>query len=491
MKINNIYILLAFITISVFDTKPAYPKKAPKRSKITKASNYSQSSGLRVNTTIKCSKPGDPACIGAQSNAFLSCGANAQKNSTSTACECIDPVNYIISANNPNECIQKTDSFAVAQRKSCGQALINAIAKECEQSLFNNGIGNDGKLKCYDANDLFISFDTSNIKIYIEGASYDYDKVCYMFTEDLTKSIAEDYQITGPNSQNCKLKRAIAEASNECFQAVLSTGKALRAVDSIEPQLQNMCGIIGLRSKWNKLYGDESSGGVVFPTDIPDRYINAGKLSAAHGSELVGNFLDGKITDKSNTWELEITMLLNSHLKEVGLACGQEYAVSEHNTDIQLTNEKSSLQRAIDEHGALKGGQIWALNQASTIVGENTTNKIMREGFLGGTDDNETSSNKIDLIELSDIETMSETGIDEKLKTMIDNIPSGTTRYLIITQNDYRFIDTTKKTNDSEEITYSTIDYKDDMEISGQTLKKMLNKNENKTITITAKTIKK
>ncbi len=490
MRINKV-LLLTFITISIFDTKSVYSQKTPKRSKITKASNYSSSSGLRVNTTIKCAKPGDPACIGSQSSAFLSCGANAQKNSTSTACECIDPVNYIINVNNPNECIQKTDSFAVAQKKSCGQILINAIAKECEQSRFNQGIGNNGTLKCYDANDLFLNFDTSEIKVYIEGVSYDYDKVCYMFTEDLTKSIAEDYAITGPNSLNCKLKRAIAEASNECFQAVLSTGKATKAVESIELKLQNMCGIAGLRSKWNKLYGDESSDGVIFPTDIPQNYINAGKLSAAHGSELIGNFLDGKMTDKSNTWELEITMLLNSHLKEVGLACGQEYAVSEHNTNIQLTNEKSSLQRAIDEHGALKGGQIWALNQASTIVGENTTNKIIREGVFGGTKDKDNNSDKIEIIELNDTETISEDKIDTKLKEIINNIPSGTTRYLILTQKDYKFLDTTKETNDAEEITYTTINYKDDMEISGQTLKKMLNKTENLTFTTTAKKLTK
>ena len=52
-------------------------------------------------------------------------------------------------------------------------------------------------------------------------------------------------------------------------------------------------------------------------------------------------------------------------------------------------------------------------------------------------------------------------------------------------------IDTQKETNASEEITYSTINYNDEMDISGQTLKKMLNKTENSTFITNNETIEK
>ncbi len=483
-KIKIIYSIIAIV--SIFDTNVAISQRDLRRaSKHIKTSDFANSSGLRTKLT-KCAK-GDSRCAEKQEKK-IACGNNAQKNITETACECIDPINYIISATNPNECISKNDNYAITQRKQCGNALINAIEKECSESRFNQGLGQDGNLKCFDANDLFLRFDTSNIKVYIEGIAYEYDKICYMFTEELTKAISEDYAIIGPNSPNCKLKKAIAEASNECFQIVLSTGKAFNAIDSLEKTLQNTCGAIGIRSKWVKLYGDEDTSGIIFPTKIPEAYINAGKLTAANGIELTGNLLDGKITDRSNTWERDITMLLNSHLKEVGLACGQEYAISEHNTNIQLSNEKSSLQNAIDTYGSIKGSQIWTMNQASVIIGENKTNELIRNGILENSSNKEEESNKIEIID--NIETINEYEIGQNLQKIISTIPSGTNRYIIFSNSEYKFIDIKKETNASDKIEYSTIEYTDEMNIPSSILKKMINKTES-TFEITNQPIEK
>lgn len=487
-KMNkNFYIKIMALPLLLIGSD-VYSARTNRRSarSIYSATNAQTSTGLKNTTsgikTIKCAKPGDPACIGKKTTAFLKCGANARKNSAGTACECVDETNYIINASNTNECIKKNDSFAVSQRKACGNALINAIQNACDESYFNNGIGEDGKLKCYDANDLFINFDTSGITVYIEGQAYEYDKACYMFTEDLTKSIADDYQITGANSPNCKLKRVVAEASNECFQAVLSAGRATGAVDSIESKLNSLCGIAGLQAKWTKLFGDEEQKGIIFPTDIPRLYINAGKLSPADGIEVVSNYLDGKITDKSNDWEVKITQILNTHLNEVGPACGSEYAATMHQTDIQVSREKSSLARAIDEQGGLKGAQTWTFNQASVIVGENRMNKLSREGIIGGVKDEDVNTDtSIAVLPLSgDIS-------DKTLKEKKSELKTG--KYLLLTpegseKKQYRIIEVRKTgVGENATIEYKTIDYdmkNENVNLSKTALKRMLGREENK-----------
>ncbi|MBR4316739.1 MAG: hypothetical protein IKP65_07250 [Alphaproteobacteria bacterium] len=376
-KISFFAVALSFL--GVFTPEEGFSREVRRSSKIQKASNYKGSSGLRVS--------GVPT-----ESETLKCGQNAVPNATNTACECADPTNYVINTVNPTECYQKLDPTVIAQKKACGNVLLTAVNRICETSFSNNGLSEDGEIKCYDPNDLFLKFDTSGLIVYIDGVQYSYDKTCYIYTEDLMKSISDDYQITGLNSPNCKLKRVVAEASNECFQAVLSTGRGLGATKSIANDLQKICGYTGLHAKWAQLFGNDDSSKVNFPTDIPDLYLKTGKLSAADGMALVGNLIDGKMTDKSNTWEREITRILNSHLNDVGAACGKEYAISMHNVDISISDEKSSLENAVSQKGAIKGAQDWAMMQASVFVGEKKANEFIKKGAFGSNDDSDSLS---------------------------------------------------------------------------------------------------
>ena len=367
---------------SIFGAEEVFSRETRRSSKISKVSDYKNSSGLRVNINKSTTDAGT----------VIKCGQNAKLNAAGTACECLDAANYVVNTLNPTECFQKTDPVVVAQKKACGNALLKVVERECENSFSNNGLSEDKSMKCYDANDLFLKLNTSDLTVFVDGVQYAYDKVCYIYVEDLTKSFAENYAITGLNSPNCKLKRVVAEASNECFQAVLAAGKAYGATKNISSDLQRICGYTGLHAKWSKLFGTDDSSVVDFPKNIPDLYLHAGKLSAADGVALAGNFLDGKITDKSNEWELQITQILNSHLKEVGAACGKEYEISTHQVNFQLSDDKSSLSKSIDENGILKGGQEWAMKQASVFIGEKKANDAMQKGMFNNGNSGEDST---------------------------------------------------------------------------------------------------
>ena len=420
----------------------AFGREVRRSSKTSKASNFKDSAGLRVNKSI---------AVNNSSNTGLKCGQNAQPNANGSECECLDPVNYVKNTLNPTECFQKTDPVVIAQKKACGNVFLNAVNNVCRDSFSNNGLSEDKSLKCYDANDLFLKFDTSTLIVYINGVQYEYDKVCYLYTEDLAKSIAEDFSITGINSPNCKLKRVVAEASNECFQAVLAAGKSYGATQKISSDLQNICGYTGLHAKWAQLFGEDDSSRVKFPKNIPDLYLHAGKIGAADGSALVGNFLDGKITDKTNTWERDITQILNSHLNDVGEACGKEYEISMHKTDIQILDEKSSLQRQISEKGAIKGAQDWAMTQASVFIGEDKANKAIKKGIFGSeTDEKEdASSSGIEVIDgLSKFDISDD---DEEKQRILEKINSSADgRYLLMTKEKYLILDVKKGTSDSK-----------------------------------------
>ncbi len=427
-KFTKFSLLACFFSVAFTDI--SFCREVRRSSKISKASNYKDSAGLRVNKSLLASS--------SNSNA-LKCGQNAQPNANGSECECLDPVNYVKNALNPIECFQKTDPTVIAQKKACGNVFLNAVNNVCRDAFSNNGLSEDKSLKCYDANDLFLKFDTSSLIVYINGVQYEYDKVCYLYTEDLAKSVAEDFSITGINSPNCKLKRVVAEASNECFQAVLAAGKAYGATRNISSDLQNICGYTGLHAKWAQLFGEDDSSRVKFPKNIPDLYLHAGKIGAADGSALIGNFLDGKITDKTNTWERDITQILNSHLSDVGAACGKEYAISEHKIDMQILDEKSSLQRQISEKGALKGGQDWAMTQASVFIGEDKANKVIKKGIFGSDEEkDDASAPGIDVVDGLESLNVDDDNPDEKLG-LITKDHDG--RYLLVAKGAYAIID--------------------------------------------------
>ena len=422
----------------------------------------------RSNASIKNNAN---AKAGNTNPAFVTCGSNAQANVNGTSCECIDPTNYVINAANPNECIQKTTTAAIAQEKACGQAYIKAVENKCSNAIFNNGIGDDN-LKCYSSNDLYLKLDTSNVIVIVDGTTFPYDKVCYTYSEKFANEASIDYQVEGENSPNCRRARAIATGSTACYQAVLAAGRATGAVDSIREKLESLCGASGLKATYAQLFGtdDAEKKGITFPSDLPNRYINTGKLSPAHGIELVGNYLDGKITDKSNEWERQILDVLNVDLALVGSYCGKEFEVARHDTSFQLSNEKSSLARAVDEGGSIKGASNWALGQLSTVLGENRVNKFKREGIVGGIKDEEDTNKSINTYAMTDDKELTSDNIANffrndsgKLKEVAITITAdGKPAYHVFTRKDsYVIVKFTKDSTDNNKIAYEKIKYED------------------------------
>ncbi len=440
---------------------------------------------------IRCSKPGDPKCIGGAKDTFFHCGKNAKRNSAGNGCECTDPRNYSLNPKNQYECIKNSEltngsGYDPKIKKACGKALIKVAENACELSPFNNGMskeieiesGVSSKIKCYDPADMFIKLKTNDLMVDTENEDSNkrfrkYDEICANYTEELLKNITETYSITGANSITCKVNRAIAAASNDCYKTTLSVGRAYNAVEKIEGKLKELCGRQGITKQWNAMFGNDHTAQVqhLFPDDIPDRYRQTGKLGAAEGMQLVGNFLDGKITDKKLDWEAQITALANSYNNTVSSACGKEYEIAQYNTNLQIAEKKSSLARMIDEEGGVKGTQKYFMNQISVFTGENRTNKWKREGFIGGIKDKNVENNNetsISIINLSENEFNKEQ-FEKKIE-----IKPGTTRYLVHTDKSYAILKVVKDTN----TTITQEKYNKDMNLSNDALKTIIGKTE-------------
>lgn len=407
----HLFLIMGIISCFSFSAHARRNRERAVRGSSIKAVDRNLSVGLQTkSSTIICAYPGDPTCIGTQ---IFSCPPEQQKDSDDN-CVCIDPT-MTIDPTDKTKCILKKSEVIVTIRRNCGNTLIKAVSSACNESHTNGGMGgyNNEEYKCYDPNELYALFDTRDLYIFADGQSYEYDNVCSAYTEDFMKSIATDYEVSGANSPACKIQRAIADATSECFALVLSTGKATGATQAIRGNLKNTCGAPGILQKYEKLFGVPPPSGIHFPTNLPELFISAGRTSMADGLELVGKALDGRLTDKTDSWERDITVIANTQLSKVATHCGQEYATTTHNEDIQLTSDKSSLQRLRDEKGLLAGSQEWALNQASVFIGENQVNKLKREGIIGGITDEEVAMGKMDVIT---VENFTPKIIKEKLE---------------------------------------------------------------------------
>lgn len=447
-----------------------------------------KSIGLVSNpTTIVCNNPGDPNCIGPNANmplAAFDC-PNGQKRGSNNNCVCEDE-NYVVNPDDKSKCIIKTSDIALALKKECGNVLIKAVQAQCKESYLYNGRGgaDNNEFKCYDPAELYSLFNTSTLKIYRDNKVYNYDDVCNIYTEGLMKSIAVDYETTGANSIACKRARAIANASSECFAMVLSTGKALGATDSIRSYLNNLCGIAGINQQYQKLFG-EVPAGVIFPNEIPGLYISAGKISLANGIEGFGKILDGKITDKTDTWEREITVINNSYLNQVSAMCGQEYAVQMHNEDIQIVSDKSSLQRLIDEKGSIAGATEWASNQAAVFVGENRVNKIKREGIFGGISDKDVGASGSKSYDLENLGEISSSKLEKEIEKTLKKEEIATIPYALFTfktkedseTKDYYTIVKIEESSGNQ-YKYQSVKYTKDLNLPNSLLQDMIGKTE-------------
>lgn len=490
-NITNILLLIGIFSLPT----NGYSQRRSFKNANSKATSKKSVGLVTPNSTIVCSNPGDPNCIGPNNNSPIpafSC-PTGQIKGANNYCVCEDE-NYIVSPDDKTKCILKNSDTALALKKECGNVLIKAVHAQCKDSYLYNGKGggNNSEFKCYDPTELYSLFNTSTLKVYKDNKTYLYDEVCNIYTEDLMKSIAVDYEVTGANSIACKRARAIANASSECFALVLSTGKAQGAVDSIKSYLNNTCGVAGINQQYQKLFG-EVPAGITFPTNIPGLYTSAGKTSLANGIEYMGKLLDGKITDKTDTWEREITVINNSYLNQVSAMCGQEYAVSMHNEDIQIVSEKSSIQRMIDEKGALAGASEWASNQVAVFVGDNRVNKIKREGIVGGIKDEDVKASNTETIPLgtisnNDLKKKVETQLKEKLK---ENKKEPISYVLFTftmkdgdTENDYFRIVKTTYNSIGDNYNYETIDFDKNLNLPASVLSDTVGKQEKKDIEV-------
>lgn len=479
-------------------------------------------SGLRSSTKIRCSGPGDPKCLGTnapfKNNNSNKSGKITCSNPGDPACLGTDepfkpgskkpkPRTPTPSRNPGNTPPNKKGgsppstppgsntkipaSCPIVLKKACGMALMRKVDLLCSDSELNGGIAykGDTKVKCYDPTDLLVKFDTSEIVVEVDKQIADtylpnrnkekpiyYNDICESCSNDLFASIADNYAITGENSLNCKKARVIAAGANECFQITLAAGKAYGVGSAIESKLQAACGASGLYARWNSMFG-EQKGLMKFDGDMPFKFIHVGDIGASDSVKLTGNFLDGKYTNKSNTWERELLELANTYNNQVSGFCGKDYTVSMHNTNIDIINEKSSLERMVDEQGSLKGATTWGLNQASVFFGENTTNKIAKEGILGKNKEEKKKEGVVVPIKIEEIKI--ENFKEEKFKEGIKNILAGKMVgfYLLHDDKNFRIVEIKKNSGD-DKLSYSTKDYDDSMDISNDGLKFMIKKTE-------------
>ncbi|MDR2098843.1 MAG: hypothetical protein LBO78_02350 [Rickettsiales bacterium] len=421
---------------------PAQNAKKARAGRLLQNVNTKDAVGLIIpGNTVKYAKPGDPTMRDGQKCTWLQkwdaasssckCIRDTQKESDTDAngCVCKDP-NYVVAST--GECGLNPPSAASATRKSCGAVLISAIEGACRLSFNNSGLstaetnvktaacnakayGIPAQFKCYDPADMLVKIDTSLWHVCSEGKDIgSYDAICSNYHEEFLKSIAPDYATEGSNSYPCRRQRAIITAAGECYGLVLTSGRALGAVENLRQELNSLCGQAGIVRTYQAMFSNDTPGktdvnfsdflavDTALPKDIPNKFIDAGRATFATDSvKIIGNILDGRLTDKTDTWERDLAQVMNTYLAQASLFCGTEYATQQLATDFQLLDTRSSLERRRDDMGLAAGATDWGMQQVSVFVGENRINKTKREGFFGGVKDEDATGPDADKLEFT------------------------------------------------------------------------------------------
>ncbi|MDE6223913.1 MAG: hypothetical protein K2M23_00370, partial [Alphaproteobacteria bacterium] len=155
------------------------------------------------------------------------------------------------------------------------------------------------------------------------------------------------------------------------------------------------------------------------------------------------------------------------------------------NEDIQIVSEKSSIQRMIDEKGALAGASEWASNQVAVFVGDNRVNKIKREGIVGGIKDEEVGADGSKAYDITGATSTSaiKKEIEENLKKETSNIPYALFTFKQTDGSDtkeyYTIIKTSNWSNTGDKkCDYESINYTEDLNLPNSLLTKMIGKTE-------------
>ena len=296
--------------------------------------------------------------------AFVSEGAEARKKQARNASN-VNVRGTLTSINASVEDTTKTSvdyksiapvTDAVAKRK-CTDIVATALADYCGKK----------ENSCKNATEAFakIKLDTVADKPDAPNEIY-----CANFIEEAVNNLWDSYdEYANKKEVNCNVALARSLAAEECYRQVLVYQRETAFVKIPGDKLEGLCGVGAIKEQYKKLEKKYLSD------DITDDKLGGSLVGyfqdvGSFGWNLLEftRFADLNFVAKTDEFPRELIQLVNSLKSQGNLMCGEERYAELYDTNIQLLDKSSSIQRRVREEGVIKGGIDWVKDQVHGVT---------------------------------------------------------------------------------------------------------------------------
>lgn len=256
--------------------------------------------------------------------------------------------------------------------RECTNLVVQALKKQCT-----------GANKCKNATETYASLSfkddmldsTTNISI---PSAYR-ETYCANFLETAVNKLWNSYDsVATLNEENCNIALAKAFAAEDCYLYVM-TNQAEKVIIK-EDDLKSRCGAEGITNQYNALTGENKADGSIGDDKLAQYFSKVGNIGVSDLMAYPARVLDLKIDFKSSSFPRELVQLVNTIKSQGNVMCGPDRYTELYDTNMPLEIKQTSLQKAVQEKGILKGTSDFVIDQIGVFAGENWADRAKEQG---------------------------------------------------------------------------------------------------------------
>lgn len=279
--------------------------------------------------------------------------------------------------------------------RECTNLVVQALKKQCS-----------GGKKCKNATETYaiLQFDDLNLasSSTVSIPSTYRETYCANFLETAVNKLWNSYDsVANLNEENCNVALARSLAAEACYRELLADKntetKSTRGTDA--------CSTAEVKKYYTQLTGETNAPSSATGDDLQSIFSKVGKMSWKNITARIGRFADLNFSSNTDEYPRELVQLVNSLKSQGNVMCGPDRYTELYDTNFALSQTTSSIEKAVQEKGILKGTFDWGLDQAGIILGEDRIDNIKQNGILGKRDSDTTSETSSDSTETPNEDT--------------------------------------------------------------------------------------
>lgn len=262
--------------------------------------------------------------------------------------------------------------------RECTDLVVKALQNKC-----------NGSKECKNPTEIYATLDFENLgkdkdnKERTSKIPAEYrETYCANFLETAVNKLWNSYDsVAGLNEENCNIALARSLAAEACYRELLAN----KNEEKWDERDASMCDAQSIVDMYEALTGEKPEAKSdaykkLHKDDLEGIFSKVGKMGWTNITARIGRFADLNLSSNTDEYPRELVQLVNS-LKSTGnVMCGPDRYTELYDTNFALSQTSSSIEKAVQEKGLLKGGANWILDQVGVVTGEKTVNDLKTKG---------------------------------------------------------------------------------------------------------------